>query len=568
MRRYLNGLGAQRSMEDDQSQEEQKRSAGGGDEAGEDTRKPEDQTRQPEGGENKDDQDENGTRSGEGSDGGSDAGARGNGDSGSDDRRQAEDGGRARTGDANDDSSRIPDPDDLNAMAGEPSLEEDLVDLAETAAHIDRAETAAVVMNGDLDTVETVGAALDQAAQQEVQPEAVADLADAVVGRVQENWELGAEIAPALEAFKELGGKSRYDVSMESVTETAQRLWEAVVRAFKAAYQWVADFFTKIFTSVDKLQKRLEATKKAMELVDTTVKPSAESFDNASVFNNLQVAGKTTGFEANLQQFNTTTKDVYDHSNAWCYAFGKYLLDALADVRRAGVAKAGIQLKPIPVPSGEFSGATKIADPKAAGFGPLSGADLKADNLQLMRTPEIFGGKAIVIHEIPVMTAADYTAALIQHADWVGAALSTFDPKAAAPQGKSNATLTAQEITKTLEVADAVLKRLEAFKREEGNLRDLKKRIAAGLPHLFDWKIKASHQEQAQKHLGYTSTSDVRKIVRNASRMIDQPATAYSAYALRTVKSLLDYVDNSASLYPKKSALKPGQSATPLLAGA
>lgn len=566
MRRYLNGLSAQRSMEDDQSQEDQRRPDGEG--AGEDARKPEDQTRQPEGGENKDGQNEDGARSGESGDGGGDAGARGDGDSGSDDRRQAEDGGRARTGDADDDSARIPDPDDLNAMAGEPSLEEDLVSLAETAAHIDRAETAAVVMNGDLDTVETVGAALDQAAQQEVQSEAVADLADAVVGRVQENWELGPEIAPALEAFKELGGKSRYDVSMEGVVETAQRLWEAVVRAFKAAYQWVADFFTKIFNSAEKLRKRLEATKKELDLVNLNTKPSADSFDNASVFNSLQVAGKTTGFEANLQQFKTTTQNVYDHSNAWCYSYGKYLLEALGGVRAVGVAGVSILLKPIPVPSGEFAGATKIADPKAAGFGPLSGADLKADNLQLMRTPEIFGGKAIMIHEIPTMTAGDYTAALIQHADWVGAALSTFDPKAAPAQGKTNATLAAAEIDKVLAVVDGALKRLETFKREEGNLRELKKRIAASLPRIFDWKFKPASADEAKKQLGYTSSADVRKIVRNASRMIDQPATAYSAYLLRTVKSLLDYVDNSASLYPKKSALKPGQSATPLLAGA
>lgn len=198
------------------------------------------------------------------------------------------------------------------AMEQEELLEENTNDGASDGVNdmpsVDNVDNAMLETNEVADTVEETAAQIEEATEG---AEDLEKLGDAVAGTVEEGGMTPAtaevvdvavesickrlgisrKVVPAFESF---GSKSTRlqstKVAMEGIAETARSIWDAIMRAIKKAYDYVVEFFKKIFDVSLKLKNRAEALIKSFEKLKGSA--SAKDLDLGSLAQKTSIGGK------------------------------------------------------------------------------------------------------------------------------------------------------------------------------------------------------------------------------------------------------------------------------------
>ena len=78
-------------------------------------------------------------------------------------------------------------------------------------------------------------------------------------------------------------------ISLESISEKAKEIWEAIKKAMINAWEAVKAFFANIFDSATRVKNQLEKLRGAVEAIEG--EPSAKTIDNASLFKAIAING-------------------------------------------------------------------------------------------------------------------------------------------------------------------------------------------------------------------------------------------------------------------------------------
>lgn len=193
-------------------------------------------------------------------------------------------------------------------IGGEDSMEAAVLDVQTSYHELASIEEDQMALEQIYEGLEQVHASMEASLQEGGLDPIAADLARlAVAGQTER---LGLEVddvMPSLESFGGDSGKqSATTVSMEAVTDTLKKIWNAIKAAVEKAIKAVTDFFSRVFNGVNKMRQRLNALEKdvkgaeSMELKkDAKVKVSSP--------NSVQLEGKVDAASLLKGMDNLTT---------------------------------------------------------------------------------------------------------------------------------------------------------------------------------------------------------------------------------------------------------------------
>lgn len=124
-------------------------------------------------------------------------------------------------------------------------------------------------------------------------------------------------------ATESMDSANSYNVSMESIKETFQKIVQAVINAVVKAWNFITDFFSRLFKGFGSLLKRIAATKESARKLknphtDKTIKlTNASRFTYDGKFDESQIITNLSRLEkSNEYVFETYPKDVLDYFKA------------------------------------------------------------------------------------------------------------------------------------------------------------------------------------------------------------------------------------------------------------
>lgn len=404
------------------------------------------------------------------------------------------------------------------AVADEHSIVADMEEIATSLESL--AETAeASIADGGLDRV--AGALLQQAA-------------DAHTTRLG----FQASITPSQESFGGSGERvHNTQVAVESIKDTAKDVWEAIVKAIKAAMIKIKEWWNKLTNALPGIKKRAEALKEKAENVEGSIKEKKISVGGDA--NRVMVGESAEGLVKNLENLKTIATGVAksatsDHADAiekladkaddfesdkitddaTLNAFGKDLEDAFNTVAKA-VAKQG------------FTTNTGYWD--------------KKDGITYLTTDEVMGGKMglVAYKASPANTGetfSNFQAAMVN---------SAKTPKDIS--SKDIATLDKSDVVKACEVIVEICDVLEDFSKNYNKIETAKQKIIGAGDKLVSKVGKEKDvSSQAKKAAGWA-----RSALNKAGTTADQPGVGYVGNAATAMKASLNICEKSLAQYKK-----------------
>ena len=339
--------------------------------------------------------------------------------------------------------------------------------------------------------------------------------------------------AVSLESFG--GSSSRVGattLAMEDIKSKIVEIWKAIVAAVKKAIQWVKDYFVKIFGAAQKLEKRAkELESKANGLNDKTAKE--KTFDNESLAKALMIRDAVpASFGAEVEKVVTIGKAVFAAAADWGTEIGSSVADEMEkSVDAAGVPAA---LKALGFSAPSIPGMSKLSNPDASGFSdPGKGVEISI-------SAEMPGRQALVSRFPAGMVQGEEAGEIISK---VSCAVGPFKPN---DKPSSKATLNTLTTSEASKVAGAVAKLAEeviGYKAKLDKATKVQERIAKAAEKAGS----AAAKEDDAAVAGYLKT--LQKYGSSMPRIISNPASSFSSYALKTGKSALDYVEQSLKQY-------------------
>lgn len=323
---------------------------------------------------------------------------------------------------------------------------------------------------------------------------------------------------PAPESFETVSGRLRATrLAIESISETAGKIWDAIVRAIKAAVQWLKERFQMLFLSSEKLKRRaIEIQTRAKAAQQD---PKNTVFKNSTLAQALHVSGKVNavGAASDLEHltgrlFRADIEKAYE--GACKLAEGQQVHvenDILAHI------------------FGVMSEMKELSNAEAEGLHKPDSVDL------VKRSAELPGGKALVAY-IASTDAAEKEKKWDEYATRVTKtqlALTDFSSKTKVEGDQELATLKSAEIEKVCQAVVQACDEMDGFKT-----------VTAGIERVLENTAKAI--EKAAKEVKGDDDESKRnraaaRIVPWALRTINTPITGLAYYVLITSKHLLDY---------------------------
>jgi len=343
---------------------------------------------------------------------------------------------------------------------------------------------------------------------------------------------------PALESF---GGTSTRigstQLALEDIKDKIKTIWAAIIAGIEKAIQMAKDFYTKVFSSFEKLGARAEElAKKAPAVGD---KAANSEIENERLFKSLNLSGK---IEVDKLVNNDALKIAIGSivgKEFFINSAKEYAKD-MADAKTDEEFIASLKIPGMPMEA-FFS---EISNPESEGF------EKPKDGLTLYKSDELPGGKTVV-YRIPKSELTGKDALAVFGKNGLGATFAAFNPKAEAKDGKlpvlskEQAANMAKFISDLCKTAENYKKNLDEVNRAKNELITASKKMASS-----DADIKAA-----------------RIVATTAASNIDQPAAAINVYALGTFKAMLDYIEQSLKEYKSDTpAAKEEKAAEPAAA--
>ena len=267
------------------------------------------------------------------------------------------------------------------------SAESDIIEMDEANNNIQGLDDGMDEAEETADTLDKMSESLGEAAEDggisEPAAEAVRVAVEHLCARI--GMPAGHRVMPSMESFGDRSSRVTATMeAMDGIKARAKSIWDAIVKVFNQAIDWVKDFFRKLTDSSLKLKKRAEkiiteAGKMGSKVISSNAKISTGSFaKQLRIDNTLPVGVEFT------KKFDTYTSDIKD-INTQFRAFSESGKTAISEIM--GAVTKGDSLK------------EKIAAAaKKMGSGwdaPTSdNNDLKIDGMKLGEWDLGFGGKS------------------------------------------------------------------------------------------------------------------------------------------------------------------------------
>jgi hypothetical protein len=302
-------------------------------------------------------------------------------------------------------------------------------------------------------------------------------------------------------------------VAMEGIADTAKKIWQGIVNAFKAAVEWVKKFFASLFDASVRLQKRAAGIAKSAEEKEGKKAPADAKLEDNGVAAALHQGGKIPSASQIVKGLEEAPVD------------SATFITLIKQVE-AGVVTVTQSEGKTP---GEFDFDAKFAAIKApAGFTVPEGCAL-------------YGGKLAFGDAALYMNVPKKEDSKLQKFLKLGK-LKVFVSQAAdakeAPKGELPI-LTVEEVK---QVAEASQKSLAAVAEAKKEIAEIDKVLAK----VISEAEKASKKEVPEE--GKKNMQAAISAARSLSTIATTSVSQFKSYSVKTNKAALDYAAKSLKL--------------------
>lgn len=378
---------------------------------------------------------------------------------------------------------------------------------------------------------------------------------------------------PALESYGSVSSRvTATTLAMESVADTAKKIWRAILDALKKSMDWLVERWQLFYGTAEKLKKRAEAlVAEAGKIGAKEANP--KELDKSALVAALHVAGKVDGaaIMAGFEHINKVAASVFGGVEKRMEALAK-----VPDAKDEAAAKALV------VELSNQPDTTPVENPEAEGIRkPL-------DGMKVQRSAELPGGKAFIC-ETAVKnpeTVEDAVKAMGATKYYIG----DFSSKSKPAEGVKLAVLNPADMGKlageVVKLADVIAKFQEGAKKVAEKKKELMGKVeewakkeeaapaaAAAAPAAKPAEggaTAATEDETSGAAAAPADAAGVSKLARAnvaaIGRLIDSPISGTSVYMLNTGKRALDYVTECLGAYgvkveggDKKEEAKPAE---------
>ena len=264
-------------------------------------------------------------------------------------------------------------------------------------------------------------------------------------------------------------------IATEGIKETARNIWENILKFLKSVWTRIESFFYKIFGTIPRMRKRVEAARKeAEEAAGKTLESDKKTLTLTAGVNAMR-------FEAGFVKNAGELKTAFSNLEAGC--------DDIFKSYSKFVAKKGEQIAQI-IGEMEAENAAESADKilsKLKNIGKFKPAKLTGGGkgpsmpgFETAMTKGMLGGKSLMAKDSldnPGDSGSSLAKLEYLRRSSVSLANSQEKPKDA-PNELKFTTMAPAEMEAVLEIADKILDRLEDFKRNGGQADLVKGRKA------------------------------------------------------------------------------------------
>lgn len=390
-------------------------------------------------------------------------------------------------------------PDESDTLAGAVSeITQDESALADANGQIEAAAAAE-------DGLETLAERVEAVNDADGMTPEVAELVEASVESFARIAKLSGMTAksigiPSPESFADAGNRKQLgEATIESIGETAKKIWQTIIDAIKRSIDWVVGFFNKIFGGAERLEKRAASLKEKLGDLEGKTKKEGTLKDEG-LATSVQVNGKAA-----------TPKD---------------LTAAAATVKSIFAAQQAVVTK--------LSGAgdaTVSVGPNDYGLKAAGGvaSKISGDNSVTVSITDTFPGEAVAYVVMPKNVQPDS-----ESANKVKAGSS----KIAEGKLKELPVLEVKAIREIADGVEALAKQVVAYK---GTLSDINAKKKA-----FIAKLEAASKEDKNDKGAKKAFKANATVFR---RLMDEPAASVAVLAVKSGSSMLQYAERSARQY-------------------
>lgn len=418
---------------------------------------------------------------------------------------------------------------DLELGDAPESLETDLLEVNDEAVEAETSEAETDEAVETTEALESIAIALESASQAGGLDAHGAHILDLHTQSLYKKIGLKRQSVPAMESFGGTSTRQRStQIALEDIKDTIKKIWEKIVQSIKDAINWVKERFTKIFGAANKLEARAKAL--AEKAGATTGNAKEKTFESERLVKALEISGSVpSSIGTQAQEISKMATGIFGSVTNWNGEVGDSILDLLGEPSK-------LDSFGLPARQDGSLGLNKAsADHGDAGNGMV-----------FMISKELPGGQAIIAR-FP-SDGSLKGAAAVDAVSRSGYNIGKFNPKAKDPSKNTVTTLAPSEAEKVAQAVETLAQEVQSYKRSLEKLAVTKEKIVKAAEKAGKDADNASDEDGNAR----TNGKALAKLGMAVPKLIDQPATSFSAYSLNTGKALLDYVEMSLKQYGAK----------------
>lgn len=339
---------------------------------------------------------------------------------------------------------------------------------------------------------------------------------------------------PSMESFG--GASSRVFATkkaMESVQETAKKVWEAIMAAIKRAGEWLANFWKTLTDSNHRLKARAE--KLAAAARATSGEAKEKEIDNAGLAAKLHTNGKVeSNFGHDFKDFQGFVATMADK-----------VIPGVVEFSRGIVGSVEASAKD----QGSEDILFKAEGMKAAysSLGLTAGEGEGGEGVETLKSKQLLGGKALIV-QLPTADGVAGAQAFAKCKTTIG----LFKPALAKPTTSKLPVLATGEAAGVAEGVMEISKHIDTMRNLEKDFKSLVALMSSAAANFGRMQDNANDPGNKHAVAAKTKLTTARVVISAISTRVSNLPATFGSYALSTAKAATDYSELSLKQYAAK----------------
>lgn len=339
----------------------------------------------------------------------------------------------------------------------------------------------------------------------------------------------GKVTMPSMESF---GGASQRvratQLAMESIAETAGKVWAAILAAIKRAGEWLKNFWKTLTDSNHRLKARAEKVKAAAAAAKGE---AAGELENAGLAGKLHINGKVEKtFDREFAEFASFCEVMAGKVVPGVVAYSKQIAESI----------------PKSVADQESEDITfRAADAKAAYAGvKLSAGEAAGEGIESLKSDQLPGGKALLV-QVPT---ADGVAGAMVFAK-CKTTVGLFAPATAKATSDKLPVLGKNSVDTIVNGVLTTTKAVDTLRAHEKDFDAFIKSMSVGASQFTKQQDLANDPGNAKVVAMKKKLAAARALFSSLTTRVSNMPANFGGYALSTSKSAMDYCELSLKAY-------------------